>query len=86
MTTSEALQTRVKRLEAAGGAGGGCDRCRGLLVTVSGAITGEVHSASWNGEALSEEEAHERYTETKCPKCGARIDLAQVIRIGGLSE
>jgi hypothetical protein len=80
------LERRVEALEAAaGGDGGGCDRCRGLLVVVSDAISGEFHSASWNGEALSEEEVHERDTETKCPKCGARIEPAQIIRIGGLN-
>jgi hypothetical protein len=79
-----ALERRVEALEAAtGGKGGWCDRCRGVLVVVGDAITGEFHSASWNGEALSEEEAHERYTETKCPRCGARLDSAQVIQIGG---
>ena len=82
MTT--ALERRVEALEAAtGGKGGGCDRCSGVLVVVGDAITGEFHSASWNGEALSEEEAHERCTETKCPRCGARLDSARVIQIGG---
>jgi hypothetical protein len=76
---------RLEALEAASG-DGGCIRCRGLLVVVSDAITGGFHSASWNGEALSEEEAHERCTETKCPRCGARLDPAQVIRIGGRDE
>jgi DNA-directed RNA polymerase subunit RPC12/RpoP len=82
------VRSRIKRLEraATGGDGGGCDRCRGLLVIVSDAITGEFHCASWNGEALSEEEAHERDTETKCPKCGARIESDQVIRVGGLGD
>jgi hypothetical protein len=77
------LERRVEALEASTGGAGGCERCRGTLVIVSDAITAEFHSASWGGEALSEEEAHERCTETKCPKCGARLDLAQVIRIGG---
>jgi hypothetical protein len=78
------LERRVETLEASTGGGGGCDRCRGVLVVVSDAITGEFHSASWGGEALSEEEAHERLAETKCPKCGARIDPGEVITVGGL--
>jgi hypothetical protein len=79
------LERRVEALEASGG-DGGCDRCRGVLVIVSNAITGELHSASWRGEALSEDETRERQTETSCPKCGARIDPgeAPVIRVGGL--
>jgi hypothetical protein len=82
MTTT--LERRVEALEAVtGGDDDGCDRCRGLLVVVGDAITGEFHSASWNDEALSEEEARERFTETKCPRCGARLDSAQVIQIGG---
>jgi hypothetical protein len=80
------LERRVEALEASGGHGGGCGRCRGVLVIVSNAITGELHSASWRGEALSEDETRERQTETSCPKCGARIDPgeAPVIRVGGL--
>jgi hypothetical protein len=80
------LERRVEALEASTGGAGGCERCRGTLVIVSDAITAEFHSASWCGEALSEEEAHERTTETKCPKCGARIDPDEtpVIRVGGL--
>ena len=83
------LQSRVEALEAVtGGDGGGCDRCRGLLVIVSDAITGEFHSASWNGEALSEEEVHERDADTKCPKCGARLgpDETTTITLGGRRE
>jgi hypothetical protein len=80
------LERRVETLEASTGGGGGCDRCCGILVVVSDAITGEFHSASWGGEALSAEEVHERCSETKCPKCGTRIDPeeALVIQIGGL--
>ena len=84
MATS--LQMRVKRLEdASGGDGGGCDRCRGTLLVVSNAITGELHSASWNGEPLDRSELEEQQTETKCPKCGRKIDPdeATEIRIGG---
>jgi hypothetical protein len=85
------IQARVARLEAAssaGGEGGGCDRCRGLLVLVSNVITGEFHSAHWNGEALSEDEVRERKAETKCPKCGRRIspDETTTITVGGRRE
>ena len=84
MTTS--LQTRVKRLEeAAGGDGGGCDRCRGTLIVVGNAMTGEFRSASWNGEAITDEELYERQTETKCPRCGGRVRPSEdpVIKVGG---
>ncbi len=37
--------------------------CCGLLVTISHAITCEHHSATWNGEAISEGELLERQTE-----------------------
>jgi hypothetical protein len=88
MTTSEALQTRVKRLEAGGGGGGGCDRCRGTLMVVSDAISGEFHSASWNGEPLDEVELDARHVETRCPKCDRRIDADETttITVGGRRE
>jgi hypothetical protein len=84
--SAPALERRVEALEASGGDGGGCGRCRGVLVIVSNAMTGEVHSASWRGEALSEDETRERRAETRCPKCGARMDPneAPVIKVGGL--
>jgi hypothetical protein len=80
------LEKRLEALEAASGGHGGCERCRGLLVTVSHAITGEFHSARWNGEAISEEEAVERRAEAMCPWCGRELDpaAAPVIRLGGL--
>ena len=80
------LEKRVEALEAASGGGGGCERCRGLLVTVSNVITGEFHSARWNGEEVSEEEILERQEEKKCPRCGRdlTLDEAPVIRVGGL--
>lgn len=80
------LEKRVEVLEAAaGGDGGGCGRCCGLLVVVSNAITGEFHSANWDGEAISEEDVAERQTETRCPRCGRRLDPDEspVIRVGG---
>jgi hypothetical protein len=78
------LEKRLEALEAASGGSGGCDRCRGLLVTVRHAITGEHHSATWNGEAISEEEAVERRAEAKCPRCCRELDPAEfpVIRLG----
>jgi hypothetical protein len=82
---STAIRRRLERLEEAAGGDGGCERCRGLLTTVSDAITGEFHSANWNGEAISEGDAAERLTETKCPRCGSNLDPEEspVIRVGG---
>ena len=79
------LERRLKALEAASGGDGGCERCRGLLVTVSNAITGEHHSATWNGETFSEGELLEGETEARCPRCGRELnpDEAPVIRLGG---
>ena len=80
------LETRVRRLEEAGGDdGGGCPRCVGTLVIVSDAITGEFHSASWGGEPLSEEDTHEREAESRCPRCGRKLDPDEtpVIKVGG---
>jgi len=80
------LEKRLEVLEAASGGHGGCERCRGLLVTVSQAITGEFHSATWNGVAVSEEEVSERRTEARCLQCGRKIDHdeTRVIKVGGL--
>jgi hypothetical protein len=80
------LEKRLEALEAASGGGGGCERCRGLLVTVRHAITGGHHSATWKGEAISEGELLERRAEAKCPRCGRELDTdeAPVIRLGGL--
>ena len=78
---------RLRTLEALSGDGGdsGCERCSGLLVTVSHAITGEHHSATWNGVSISQEELLERRTEARCPRCGRGLnpDEAPVIRLGG---
>jgi hypothetical protein len=80
------LAKRLEALEASSGADGGCGRCRGLLVTVRHAITGEHHSATWNGEAITEGELLERRTEARCPGCGRDLDpgAAPVIKLGGL--
>lgn len=79
------LLERVEALEAAGGDGGGCERCRGLLVTVHNCVSGAFHAARWNGEALSAEELAERETEKKCPRCGRNLeaDKPSVIKVGG---
>jgi hypothetical protein len=83
---------RLRTLEALSGDGGdgGCERCSGLLVIISHAITGEHHSAkhhsaTWNGVSISQEELLERRTEARCPRCGRGLnpDEAPVIRLGG---
>ena len=81
-----ALERRVGRLEAALGAdSGGCDRCCGTLIVVRDALTGEIRSASWNGEPLSEEALRERQTERECPLCGRKLDPepTPVIEVAG---
>jgi hypothetical protein len=79
------LQKRVESLEASEAASGdgGCGRCRGTLITVHNCISGELHSASWNGEAISEEELAEREVEKTCPECGRSLDDTVVIKVGG---
>jgi hypothetical protein len=80
-----ALERRLEALETASGGDEGCERCRGLLTIVRHAITGAVHSASWNGEALTKEELGERETEAKCARCGRDLsgDLETMIKVGG---
>jgi hypothetical protein len=80
------LAKRPEALEAAIGGNRGCERCRGLLVTVRHAITGEHHSATRNGVAISEEELLERRAEARCPRCGRALNPGEVpvIRLGGL--
>jgi hypothetical protein len=80
------LERRLEALEAASGGGEGCGRCRGLLITVRDCMSGEFHSASWNGEAISEEELAEREVEKKCPECGRSLDDTVVIKVGGGPE
>ena len=79
------LQKRVEALEDASGGDGGCERCRGVLTIVSNVITGELHSASWNGKALAEDELGEREAVAKCPRCGRDLsrDPETVIKVGG---
>jgi hypothetical protein len=54
-----------------------------LLITVRDCMSGEFHSARWNGEAISEEELAEREVEKKCPECGRSLDDTVVIKVGG---
>ena len=79
------IESRLYALEEGGGGDGGCERCRGLLVTVRDAITGTFQWAEWNGEKISEEEVIERQQETECPRCSRKIDPDEgtVINIGG---
>jgi phage FluMu protein Com len=83
MATS--LETRVERLEAAYGGDEGCPRCVGTLIIVGDATTDKLHSAKWNGKEISEEELREHETETKCPRCGRKIDPDEraEIKVGG---
>jgi hypothetical protein len=83
------IESRLYALEeSTGGSDGGCERCRGLLITVRDAITGALHRAAWNGEAISEDELIERQEETRCPRCGRDIDEGEftVIKIGGTNN
>jgi hypothetical protein len=84
--SAHTLERRVQALEAAGGEGGGCERCSGVLVVVSNAVIGEFHSATWNREDISEEEASDHRARRECPGCGRRLDPENtpVIRVGGL--
>ena len=78
---TSALERRLEALEDAYGGGGGCERCRGTLVIVEDAISGALHSASWNGEEITKEELHRYQTERECPRCGRRIDPGEVLEI-----
>ena len=80
------LEKRVETLEAATAVvSAGCEPCSGVLVVVKDAITGALHPACWNGEALTEDELGERQTEAKSPKCGRDLseDVETVIMVGG---
>jgi hypothetical protein len=67
------LRRREEALESAGGEDGGCDRCCGLLATVSNTITGELHCARWNGETTSEEEVPNLRSGIRCPRCARKL-------------
>jgi hypothetical protein len=85
----QTIESRLYALEEAlGGSDGGCERCRGLLITVRDVITGTLHRADWNGEAISEDELREREEEAACPRCGRKIDPDEftVIKIGGTND
>jgi hypothetical protein len=75
------LERRLEALKDAYGGDEGCDRCRSTLVIVEDAITGRFHSASWNGEDITEGELHERQTERECPRCGRKLDPEEDIEI-----
>ncbi len=64
------LDTRIRKLEDAGG-GGECPRCSGVFAVT---MNGEFSSASKDGEPMSEEEwcafEAEEDGEGRCPVCG----------------
>ena len=79
------LQRRLATLEAASGDGGdGCPHCRGVMIVLGSAETGEAFRARWNGEAITAEELEERRTETHCSRCGRDLtaDDSAVITVG----
>jgi hypothetical protein len=80
------LERRVAALEESGGGDGGCPRCVGTLIIIGNAEakSGELHSASWNGEPITGEELRERQSERKCSRCGRHIDPEEAaeIRVG----
>jgi hypothetical protein len=80
------LERRLDALEAVSGGDEGCGRCRGLLITVRDCMSGEFHSARWNGEAISEEELAEREVAKECPECGRSLDDWAVIKLGSRPE
>jgi hypothetical protein len=86
MVVSSILERRVEALESTSRGSGGCERCSGVLVVVSNAVTGEFHSATWRGEAMTEGEVQDHQSRRECPGCGRKLDPeeAPVIRIGGL--
>src|SRR5215217_1924096 len=79
------VQRIDKRLGALEGrvGGGGCRRCEGVLSVVRNVITGDLHSAKFNGESLSKEELRERESESRCPRCGRHLGNSPTIRVGG---
>jgi len=84
--TYSTAQRRLATLEALSDDGGdGCPRCRGTLLTIHDAVSGDLHRASWNGGEISPQELGQRRTETRCPQCGRVLtaDHSPVITIGG---
>ncbi len=66
------LDTRIRRLEDAGG-GGECPRCSGVFAVT---MNGEFSSAAKHGEPMSEEEYEafeaEEAEEGRCQDCGEK--------------
>ena len=68
MTAMTSVRRRLATLEALSDDGGdGCPRCRGTLLTIHDAVSGDLHRASWNGGEISPQELGQRRTETRCP-------------------
>ena len=81
MTTS--LQTRLRRLETAAGAGGECPRCANTTVIM---INGKLGGVSKDGGKLTPEEARAFVAEEedgRCPMCGQK---RQEITVGGWGD
>jgi ribosomal protein S27AE len=77
---------RLRTLETLSDDGGdGCPRCRGTLLAIHDAVSGDLHRASWNGGEILPQELGQRRTETRCPQCGRGLtgDHSPVITIGG---
>jgi hypothetical protein len=53
--------------------------------TLTGVISGELHSTYRNGGPIAEEEGFERPTEIRCPRCSRKTDPEESpeIRVGG---
>ncbi|MDP9485594.1 MAG: hypothetical protein M3Q49_07360 [Actinomycetota bacterium] len=71
MATTTSLDTRIRKLEGAGG-DGECPRCSGMVAIF---MNGEFSSAHKNGVPMSPEEyeAHEGEEEDgRCPVCGEK--------------
>jgi hypothetical protein len=84
--STQALERRVEALEEASVGDEGCPRCVGVLIIVGDATTDKVLLyAKWNGEEISEEELRAHESQTKCPRCGRKIDPDEraEIKVGG---
>jgi ssDNA-binding Zn-finger/Zn-ribbon topoisomerase 1 len=72
VNVATSLQTRIRRLEVAAGAGGECPRCAGTTVII---VNGKLESVNRNGQKFTPEEAEAFVAEEeggRCPLCGAR--------------